>query len=130
MKETERRRWRVLNEDTIEILNKEYNEFVVFVARHLKSTCIFVVLLVTAVLTHLLSAYLLSASHATVPTAYFLNIVGFVCLVMDGLWLTRIVIPWRAAADWYSRRYAAARMATPEADNAHRGESQDEQQRS
>lgn len=109
MTETEKRRWRVLNEDTIETLNKEYNEFIVFLAKHVKSTSIFIVLLVTAVTSHVLADWLFTVSKATVPTAFFLTAVGFVCLVMDGLWLLGMVVPWRKAARWYNRRYAEMR---------------------
>ncbi len=93
-KRDKERRWRFLTNDTLHLMGAEVNEFAVFLVRHLKTMAMFVTLLVTAAITHWVAGRLMDGDPSLKPTALVLNAVGFVCLLVDCLWLTNVVLPW------------------------------------
>lgn len=105
------RRWRFLTNDTLDLMGAEVNEFAVFLVRHMKTMAMFVTLLVTAAITHWAADLLMDGHPSLKPTALVLDAVGFVCLLVDCLWLTNVVVPWVPVLQRWIQRQGAGNGA-------------------
>ena|SRR5690625_916269 len=96
------RRWRTLVADTfwtlferfMKVFAKEAGEFLDFLGKHLKVAMMFLVIFATGMATAWLGNWMMGLSPNFKLGGMMLTAVGYVCLLIDGLWLTNVVLPW------------------------------------
>lgn len=107
------RRWRTLVADTfwtvfqrsMKVFAQQGGDYLEFLGKHLKVMAMFITILVTAAASHWLAGWLTGLDPSFKPTAMLINALGYVCLLIDGLWLTNVVVPWVPALKrWINRQ--------------------------
>lgn len=107
------RRWRTLVADTfwtllersMKVLVQQGGQFLDFLGSRLKVLAMFATILMTAAASHWVAGWLTGLDPSFKPSAMLLNAVGYVCLLIDGLWLTNVVVPWVPALKrWIDRQ--------------------------